>query len=708
MTQVQIDLVDVLGHAPTKGDLVWIRAAKTRSSSAGAVVVPAAVPIEVHDGPTVELEPGPARVRFELKYLVADQGREFPITVPDEGPVTLRDLLEESYQWDPLELSAFAQLRAAATDAAGTATDAAGTATTAAQQTGQDRQAVAQDRTAVEDTRALLDEAYDQSQAGMALPPRLMESELNATYGRTGENLARVVERMRSGQPVTIAAIGDSIFEATTQMPEGGTIAAAGEDMLTKVVAGVESQFGVDATGSNQAKSGHTVAMGPLSLMWNAAVAANADLYLIMYGSNDINSDLTAEPVPGYRLEDSIAGLERLFRRIRTEVPKADIAVALSPPYKGSLGASNNAAKTAYNRRVRDVAAAYGVEVIDVWQAFVDTPDYQNALMADTTHPNAAGHTVMAETILEHLPADKTLAASRSVAAIPARGLAHPERVDTSVGDTGAQSLLAPAASGMYVLSGTFTTDGSYRVSSTVGDSVGGSGLFTEVYVMLDTSAATGLRATLTVDGVAVFTDTPLTTGKQGQYWVPMATGLSPGNHTWSLTITAGTLKVARVGWLASATTGGTAFVNPYARQVQLVPFSSATVPVPSDGTTGYLYGALYGTPGIQTIDRPAGWGGMTVSFQGQVDMRINAATTTPRMVYVVIRHNGTIVYTQYAEVPPTAAALRAPWFSFTTPPIEQIADGRQVSLEVRAMSTDKGNIEVRGHSFAATMIRTA
>ena len=683
----------------------YARAAEFRGDGT-TVVAPSPATFTITDGVvSAEVAPGPTIITLHVGPIRKD----WFVNVP-EADVGLGDLIATYTTYEPAVVSAAIKARDAAEAAELAAVVARDEALASEARVGVEHEHVHQDSVHVDAVAANVAAALEQANvfAQDQVPPYLQQGVLNNTYGRTGENLARVVERMRSGQPVTIAAIGDSIFEATTQMPEGGTIAAAGQDMLTKLVAGVESRFGVDATGSNQAKSGHTVAMGPLSLKWNDAVAANADLYLVMYGSNDINSDLTAEPVPGYRLEDSIAGLERLFRRIRTEVPKADIAFALSPPYKGSLGASNNAAKTAYNKRVRDVAAAYGVEVIDVWQAFVDTPDYQNALMADTTHPNAAGHTVMAETILEHLPADKTLAASRSVAAIPARGLAHPERVDTSVGDTGAQSLLAPAASGMYVLSGTFTTDGSYRVSSTVGDSVGGSGLFTELYVMLDTSAATGLRATLTVDGVEVFTDTPLTTGKQGQYWVPMATGLSPGNHTWSLTITAGTLKVARVGWLTSVTTGGTAFVNPYARQVQIVPFTTQTLAVPVDGSTLYLYGALDGTPGIQTIDRPAGWGGMTVSFQGQVDMRINAATTTPRMVYVVVRHNGTIVYTQYAEIPAPAAALRAPWFSFTTPPVEQAADGRKISLEARVMSTDKTNVEVRSFSFGATLMRTA
>ena len=159
---------------------------------------------------------------------------------------------------------------------------------------------------------------------------------------------------------------------------------------------------------------------------------------------------------------------------------------------------------------------------------------------------------------------------------------------------------------------------------------------------------------------------------------------------------------------LASVTTGEAAFVNPYARQVQIVPFTTQTLAVPDDGSTLYLYGALDGTPGIQTLDRPDGWNAMSVSFQGQVDMLTRATTTTPRMLYVVVRHNGTIVYTQYAEIPATDVNLRAPWFSFTTPPVEQAADGRQISLEARVMSTDKTGVEVRSFSFGATLMRTA
>lgn len=132
MTDVHIVIEDVLGRAPAKGDRLWVRAARTRSGTGGQIIAPVAVPVEIYDNPTIEMEPGPARVRFELRDLAVDQTREFPVTVPATGSVTLRDILDEAYDWTPDELSAFAQLRADAQAAAQDASDHADRAELAA------------------------------------------------------------------------------------------------------------------------------------------------------------------------------------------------------------------------------------------------------------------------------------------------------------------------------------------------------------------------------------------------------------------------------------------------------------------------------------------------------------------------------------------------------------------------------------------------
>lgn len=148
MTDVQIVIEDVLGRAPSRGDRLWVRAARTRSGTGGQVVAPVAVPVEIYDNPTIEMEPGPARVRFELRNLAVDQTREFPVTVPSEGPVTLRDILDEAYDWTPEELSAFEQLRADAVAAAEAAEGHAQAASGHASAAAADREATGLDRVA--------------------------------------------------------------------------------------------------------------------------------------------------------------------------------------------------------------------------------------------------------------------------------------------------------------------------------------------------------------------------------------------------------------------------------------------------------------------------------------------------------------------------------------------------------------------------------
>ena len=41
-------------------------------------------------------------------------------------------------------------------------------------------------------------------------------------------------------------------------------------------------------------------------------------------------------------------------------------------------------------------AAGRHVAVVDMYNPFVETPDYQNALLADRLHPNDAGYAIMA------------------------------------------------------------------------------------------------------------------------------------------------------------------------------------------------------------------------------------------------------------------------------------------------------------------------
>jgi lysophospholipase L1-like esterase len=63
-----------------------------------------------------------------------------------------------------------------------------------------------------------------------------------------------------------------------------------------------------------------------------------------------------------------------------------------------SIGDAGSVAKQAYNTVIANVASTYGTRLADVYAAFVADSD-PDALMADTTHPNQAGHDLIATTV---------------------------------------------------------------------------------------------------------------------------------------------------------------------------------------------------------------------------------------------------------------------------------------------------------------------
>ena len=502
-----------------------------------------------------------------------------------------------------------------------------------------------------------------------------------------GSNLSRFIKRCQAGRDVTVVAVGDSILEGTTVTADGGTLGV--DDCLSRVATLTEARFGNTVTTSNRAKSGHTVMMGPLSLLWNYAVTDDPDLVLIDYGTNDISADIMSAPVPGYKMDDSIAGLERLFRRLRTDVPQADLCFIIANPY--TAGSSSNPYKQAYNKRVLDVCGAYGVEVVDMYAAFVALGDY-SGYMADTTHPNSAGHHLYADTVMAHLSSNY-IGPGRLPAVMPTLGLSHPEYIDTSQGDTGVLYYLTPT-SPMWVETGTWTDSGSYRNTTTAGDKISGTANFTELYALVDTTAALGLHATLKIDGSDVYTGADFTTGKQGGYWVPLVTGLAPGDHTYELILTAGTLSVDRVGWLAGAENVG---VTTFNDDIAFQAIGSGTTLTAVTGTTVKLVDG--------TVTLPTGWNSADVIPSGFINHRITSATTTIRRFNCLVRINGVTTESHDFSVLPVTENTYTPPLTVSGMRANITAD-RAISLETKLYSADTTNCYASGWALEVMLIR--
>jgi hypothetical protein len=148
--------------------------------------------------------------------------------------------------------------------------------------------------------------------------------------------LGRTVAKLRAGTNIAITYLGDSGLEGDT--------ATAGLDCASVIKTTLDARFSVTTTKNNRAVSGRTlgtIAMTSAASPSNfaAAITDAADLYVISFGHNDIRAEVSAAYTPGngYRLADGKAALEHFIRKIRIEVPDADIIVSSTWPYTGAL-----------------------------------------------------------------------------------------------------------------------------------------------------------------------------------------------------------------------------------------------------------------------------------------------------------------------------------------------------------------------------------
>lgn len=125
-------------------------------------------------------------------------------------------------------------------------------------------------------------------------------------------------------------------------------------------------------------------------------------IVLLMAGTNDVNGNNNLMQAP--------ARLIGLLDQIDLAEPDALVVVAqLTPTRDAVLNARIETFNAAIAEEVGALAATgRHVAVVDMYTPFVQTPDYQSALLNDRLHPNDAGYAVMAavwyEAIRAHLP----------------------------------------------------------------------------------------------------------------------------------------------------------------------------------------------------------------------------------------------------------------------------------------------------------------
>ena len=365
----------------------------------------------------------------------------------------------------------------------------------------------------------------------------------------TNPGTARIASKLRRGQAVTVAFLGDSGFEGTTASAPGTN------DAASLVCSDLATTYGATVTKHNLAVSGYRAysLLNPgeaTPTKFGTALGLRADLYVISFGHNDIRSDdpsPTYQPLTGYPRSASIATLEHIIRRIRVEAPGADIAVSNEWPYTGGASASN-AMLSSYSESLRELAASYGCAFVDFAAALnvlgVDgaTPSVDDIYIhavgqVGAQHPTNAGHRIWADEILATIAAGA--AAASPTKGIPVRPIFGAER-HTHVG-----VVAMPAAGGRsygsdgYRLIGTWNGATTLpQTSSTAAEQIDIQFIGTECFLRLDTGAGHG-RVKINVDGVNLNADLNLAAFGTGQARIPI-TGLAPGSHRILVTLLSG------------------------------------------------------------------------------------------------------------------------------------------------------------------------
>jgi lysophospholipase L1-like esterase len=503
-----------------------------------------------------------------------------------------------------------------------------------------------------------------------------------AQMSKIGDGVARFISRAQAGENLSITCVGDSVLEGTT------TTNPTTDKAMIKLAASLSERFGVNVTQTNYAHSGDTSMRSSINGWITSAINEKADLYIVSaYDKNDLGQDISGQWAAGYNIQSSTATIERIIREIRTNVPKADIILMSTNPFSGSAISSNPYQRTK-DDTVKRVAATYGCEWVDCYVAFETLVDWSH-LMADDTHPNTAGHQLIADTLLSHFPNIKK--STNFNGGISDYGLYNPEQVDINRGNKGYVIVSGPSTSDGV----TYSTGGTGWVNeatSTVGDYVEVSANAIELAIQISTEPADATVVDIYIDDVLQASDINLSTqGKQGAYWIPFATRLTPANHKLKLTLKSGTLRTYTAGALMATTFK-----------------SNSKSVVLYSGTPNYTLTASYVDviPDVP-LSMPSGWKSMDILFSGVLTLRSNGAVTAVRNISYNIKVDSVLSgLTQTVSMPNTTAQM------YVQVPIGVTKQGVTASnpvAQIQAMINDiTDGVKVYALDLRATLIRTS
>ncbi|CAJ1947313.1 unnamed protein product [Cylindrotheca closterium] len=208
-----------------------------------------------------------------------------------------------------------------------------------------------------------------------------------------------------SQSPTAIAsnAPSDSPSASPSNAPTAAIRIACAGDSLTRGKIGVDpgvdyptqldELLGAGFDTYNYGKNS-AAAIGGLSLSYNktqefrASIALGADIYLLMLGTNDAKYWET----DGQKF---VASMEWIIQQVEATSPGARIILAIPPWIMGtSYGITNDVLLKNIQPKIREVASAQQVELVDMYKA---TLGLDSLFAADQLHLNAKGHETIAQ-----------------------------------------------------------------------------------------------------------------------------------------------------------------------------------------------------------------------------------------------------------------------------------------------------------------------
>lgn len=199
------------------------------------------------------------------------------------------------------------------------------------------------------------------------------------------------------------------------------------KDSFVNLLAGCEPWLNV----KNYSMFGCTISKGVSLISRHMKDVDSSDVVLLEYGGNDSDFDWAAvatapdeEHLPKTPLNDFVDSYRRIIQNLR-EQGKKMIMLNLPPidekkyfTWIGNGLDRDNIKKwlggdihyiyefhDGYNTKVGEIASEFGIPLIDIRSEFLRQGNYSDYLCFDGIHPNEKGHALIAQTILDYIPA---------------------------------------------------------------------------------------------------------------------------------------------------------------------------------------------------------------------------------------------------------------------------------------------------------------